>query len=74
MTAAGQLIPVSVLPLVRLRDSGHESMAPMGQSKSRRPRIYRIPRPDYRVTDGIYGADGRMSYVGAVGEKIDLLA
>jgi len=45
----------------------------MGQSRSRRPRIYRIPRPEYRVSDGIYGVDGRMSYDGAVGEKIDLL-
>jgi len=74
MTATGQLIPLPVLPLVRVREYKHEPMGGMDLSRSRRPRIYRIPRPQLWESSGVYGADGRMSYEGAAGERIDVLA
>jgi hypothetical protein len=80
MTATGQLIPLPVLPIAGVRQGNGEPMSAKDQSGARRsirPRIYRIPKPEPQVTNGIYGIygiDGCMSYESAIGRRIDIFA
>lgn len=74
MTATGQLIPLPVHSLACVRDNAHEAKGTVDFPKSRRPRIYRVPRPESWVSSGVYGADGRISYEGIAGKQINILA
>ena len=79
MTAVGYLIPLPILAPVRFPDIQDRKQGASGRmdlALPPRPRIYRVPSAEheYLAPTGYYDAEGRISYDGRLGQRIDVMA
>ena len=75
MTATGQLIPLPMLPLIRVRDEGDRGRGLAQERGTPEPwvhRVYRAPRSESFRSRGVYGPDGRVDLQGITGRTVDL--